>query len=598
MLSELGSKLAHPHNVGVVRMIHFLFTSLVAARVSEVPIPIPRSHLVPPPAPGTQVPGALSARFDALDLSWTSADLIAASEGLRARVPFYVYEWDDLSVAQLADGYARACSSIATKGFKHAGAFFFVQRLHAHAWRVPDPVDAALIVVPVVSSAYCGHNLTRLILDRASASPLWSARHGDHLFVSPGWDEAQPAGGDLAETALHPDGNGALWASFEIGMRMSNNGQVVPHLGVPYADRSARSGQPSSAADPSHAQRNVTLLFAGQMHSGREHRGYRTRQCLRERRDTLFVDPNMSYVLVDASPKKRKADCLPPCGALDWRRVTRAACQGTFNADVLLERSEFLLVVRGDTPSSNRMPHAFAYGAIPIIVSDSFFRAAAHFQCTVPYAHVAQQIGERQAKCDAGKAMRLVLDAWPMSRRRRARELMQHFARDIDWFAPGSRVVDNLLLEAAWLQRQLEPDVLRARNASAKVHVPCAFGSQLLVSRGPSSRELHAKLVARVRSHPARSSADFACATACNPAGVGVRRGGADDANDFPLDGPAGIGGPAGEQDGCRLDARDVPRAGALRHWHEEHERHARARKAREAAELEKWRRPVGNTAT
>jgi len=44
-----------------------------------------------------------------------------------------------------------------------------------------------------------------------------------------------------------------------------------------------------------------------------------------------------------------------------------------------LARSDFALMVRGDSPSSRRLYDALAYGAVPIIISDRLWHVAMPF---------------------------------------------------------------------------------------------------------------------------------------------------------------------------------------------------------------------------
>ena len=93
--------------------------------------------------------------------------------------------------------------------------------------------------------------------------------------------------------------------------------------------------------------------------------------------------------------------------------------------------------------------------ALPIIVSDQLFRVGLPFPCFVPYRRFLVEVPERQIHADAPRALLDVLNQTRQPRRRRMRETLSAMARDLLWDFPGSRVVDNVLLEAARLRGKL-----------------------------------------------------------------------------------------------------------------------------------------------
>lgn len=261
--------------------------------------------------------------------------------------------------------------------------------------------------------------------------------------------------------------------------------------------------EPDFAIDPS-ATRNITFFFGGQTHANPYHSGYYLRQCVRERAHTLFETPGLppSSVVIDTSTV---AHCVPRCPpALEWGSVTRIACQGRFGEERLIAgRSEFILALRGDRPGSNRVESSLAYGAIPILVSEAAFQVAVPFQCWLPWQHFSAHLGERRVKCNPGDALLHVLAEWPEVRRVRARELMAHFGRDVLWKANGSRVGENLLLEAAFL-RSTQPRRTGGRLLGPpKMPRPtCAFRSRLLydIDQSEVMRWVRYRPAANIRS--------------------------------------------------------------------------------------------------
>ena len=123
-----------------------------------------------------------------------------------------------------------------------------------------------------------------------------------------------------------------------------------------------------------------------------------------------------------------------------------------------MARARFALCPRGDTPTSTRPYDAIAYGAIPIIVSDHVWRMGMPFQCLVPYELMTMSIPEADIEQDASGALQRIVQQTTPATEKRMRKLLHHFRRDLLWRAEGSRVAENLLLEAARASTQWKPD--------------------------------------------------------------------------------------------------------------------------------------------
>ena len=116
-----------------------------------------------------------------------------------------------------------------------------------------------------------------------------------------------------------------------------------------------------------------------------------------------------------------------------------------------MHRTRFALCPRGDTPTSTRLYDAIACGSIPVIISEHAFKMGMPFQCLVPYDLFTIQLDEQNISQDAAGALHRLFSLWPREgeAEKRARSVLRHFRRDLLWRAKGSRVADNLLLEAA-----------------------------------------------------------------------------------------------------------------------------------------------------
>lgn len=143
--------------------------------------------------------------------------------------------------------------------------------------------------------------------------------------------------------------------------------------------------------------------------------------------------------------------CVPPCSSngVDLRTMTSGACYGKHDPGILMARTRFALCPRGDTPSSTRPYDAIASGAIPVIISDHVWRVGMPFQCLVPFELFTLTIDEARIATDAAGALRNLSGRMHPYAESRARVLMRHFRRDLLWRVRGSRVAENVLLDAA-----------------------------------------------------------------------------------------------------------------------------------------------------
>jgi len=209
---------------------------------------------------------------------------------------------------------------------------------------------------------------------------------------------------------------------------------VSPYLGEPDDDETASAT----------ARRDAKFIFAGGTSGGRP--GYYLRWALF--RDRRRVPPSTVLISADGPGWVNDSayESLPACGALD--RPVCVQCEGKFEPSILLG-SQFSLVLRGDSPTTQKFYDSVQYGAIPVIVSDLIFQVGLPFQCLVPYQLFTVEIPEAEWLVDAAAALTRVDARVSTGQRARMRRLMHHFRRDLLWSVNGSRVAENLLLTAA-----------------------------------------------------------------------------------------------------------------------------------------------------
>lgn len=158
---------------------------------------------------------------------------------------------------------------------------------------------------------------------------------------------------------------------------------------------------------------------------------------------------------LDASWKKAPdgtsgvARCVPRCTSDLLGANTGGACYGPYSVAEILPHARFSICARGDIPSSPRLYESIRYGAIPVLVSDAMWRVGLPFQCFVPYELMITSISESDIRRHAGRSLRTLRDSISPTMEHRMRSLTRHFRRDLLWNIPGSRVAENVLLEAS-----------------------------------------------------------------------------------------------------------------------------------------------------
>lgn len=435
----------------------------------EPAVPMPALYRPEPPpasmAHKERHKGSLSAAFPPLSSGWTAGELIKAWERLRATgpaVPFYIQDdaWGKRMDAAALIARFRRCKVVHTN--QYASDVHFLVQLERHRWRVARPSSARFIVVPaaigMAANSRCrAEGAVARALEYVQSTELWSRRRADYLFVALHWSVRPKAVPGLPESK---------WVGYRAG-KYSVGGHRQPWIMAPYND----AGFP--APPPLRTSRNVTFFFGGRTLAAANHPGYHVRDSLRQRRGTLFTTAGLpgNNIFVDVSGADRT---LPGCDPARLANATKYACRGRYDEAPLMRRSRFTINVRGDQPGTNRLERCVEHGSVCVAVSDRVYYVGESFQCFVPYEHMVAEAGEVAFKCNPGRSLLHVLHEWPLWRRQRARELMRHFARDILWRAPGSRVAENVLLEAAaTFAPSKEAAVLQGR-------VPCGFRNRLM----------------------------------------------------------------------------------------------------------------------
>ena len=115
-----------------------------------------------------------------------------------------------------------------------------------------------------------------------------------------------------------------------------------------------------------------------------------------------------------------------------------------FNLD-----SKFTLVIHGDTPSTSRLYDAISSGSIPIVISSDIYFQGLPFLTKVPYHLFSFFLNhDRSGETIVNQILDIVMST-PEHVLKDKLKLMREYVRDVSWNHPKSKVVENIMIEAA-----------------------------------------------------------------------------------------------------------------------------------------------------
>ena len=275
---------------------------------------------------------SISGRYRRNDPTWSAAEVIEQVEAAREnlRVPFYMYDGmvGGINFTVQTQHLIENCSGFVTtppgvvSGSQGSpvpaytkGDVFFIESLLTHPWRVMQPDDAQLIVIPIEVAQFVEHNCgyalpnettrashfsdgsntsgcqyeAKPMMEAVRTSPLYQARAADHVLVSFHWSsgiclQQQPLFADSQAGGLVPYFADALLATAE---RSEGNGPETSML--VRTDRNIVSPYPPDRLRGDDCRldtpRPVSFFFGGATQGRQEkHPGYYIRQKLFEDR--------------------------------------------------------------------------------------------------------------------------------------------------------------------------------------------------------------------------------------------------------------------------------------------------------------------------
>ena len=303
-------------------------------------------------------------------------------------VPFYLYSGGGF------DAFTSACDRhLFSKGVEVS----WLNRLGRHPWRVTDPDNAVVFVVPgIFSLPFQSETRCSRSVESMSNELLRALRASPHFHKNDARDHMLVVGYYKAESFLkHPDNGWATTlanmtvAPHVLGNRMKHVKCVVPagHQAAPQVN----------VVPPAISH---TLFFVGQA-VGPDY--YATRRAVLAPGAMRGVGEN-NHLVADVCNRQGTNGSYPICGSLEATQLD------TPNVGCCLEKrlpydsyiemfkgSNFSLNFRGADAGSSRTFDAIAMGVPQIIIADNFFSTYAPFQCTVPWRDFVYQVESEEA---------------------------------------------------------------------------------------------------------------------------------------------------------------------------------------------------------
>jgi len=352
-------------------------------------------------------------------------------------VPFYMYE---------PPSWNSACSPY---GLHHQNCypdFAFHRQLEDHPWRVQDRAEAKLFVVPAyVSGSLEGHcgdhaeNMRELARMMENSSSFRASQGRDHMISAFTWKAKPERLGDFEKYL-----RGMIVAHFE---RAGWPRTIV----VPYG--SIGAGREQIETLP-HAERQRKLFFIGRADC---RPAYYTRRLALQKLPHAY-EQSVLMALDEGLCQGTTRHDFPPCAVPG--RVSGCLTNRSFDTYASLGgRSNYSLVIHGDSPSTSRLYDGFEFDQVPVIISDGWRETAMPFADALPWDSMAVFIKQLDFESYPVRSMG---DAIASASDPSRLAVWQRVRPALDWSLDGTCVATATLLDAARRYLRLEglPELL------------------------------------------------------------------------------------------------------------------------------------------
>jgi len=356
-------------------------------------------------------------------------------------IPFYLYP---LKKFPSFWGENSMCNHAKRKNPKHDHAVFAWQTMMRHPWRVENPMEAQLAILPLSLDLWarggCGDqlNMTEVQTDLEKVleeSPIFPSVR--HLFIANDFKTKSIA--EEIQQILAPAG---IWVGQE--------GRGDCRTSLAYTSNYAYY---MSMRDPNHVEmphpqpfgskRIYSVHMVGQVD---ERKAYADRLALFQSKGAIPAP----YIISQQNPDVPVHKTLRICNSsLDTDRCL-AEISNRSGTQLAQELSNYTLCLRGDTLGSDRWMNAMAAGTALIQVADNRKKALEWlpFPKAVPWEEMVLTIKRKDYLRDPAKSIRHIIETTTEERLLELQRLSLYHTADLDWTAHHSRTLENLINEA------------------------------------------------------------------------------------------------------------------------------------------------------
>jgi hypothetical protein len=365
------------------------------------------------------------------------------------RIPFYMYSGGDFDV------FWDNCDHIMwSKGVELS----WLLRLREHPWRVKDPSEASLFVVPALFSIsqyslLFNESICRMPLDTMAERLYNALTVSPHYIRHDGADHIMVVSYFKAQLYLKKH---HLWFPVTQKLNLATHAVMNGYIPRPKGKCQLTVGhQPGNININNYPQSlspHRTLFFIGQaVHEP----WYRERRAAIE--NLGVIGQNNLIVASDCVKQKgtktHKAKLNLCQGGPDYREGATNCCLNEplayHNYLRQLVDTNFTLNIRGGDAGSSRTFDAILLGTPQIVISDAFLSHYAPFPCTVPWRKfVTMLVGPMKLFLkNPIELMTKTLEVG-IPRRNQMKAIQDSHRRDLLWNREGSLSANNLLVEA------------------------------------------------------------------------------------------------------------------------------------------------------
>ena len=351
---------------------------------------------------------------------------------------------------------------------KHDGYIYAIQAMKRHPWRTSNPYEAMLAILPLSVDVHARggcpglneYTILKELKEVLANSTIFPVIR--HVFIANDFKSKKFAA--TISSLLKPAG---IWAATE------NRGDCK--MSLPYTTNYASymsMRAPNSYHMPSPAPFGSNRTYSVNMVGKFDERvAYKERVALFTCKGEI---PN-SFIITSYKARKydkmiKKGFHLQFCQSRNDtnRCISRDNFPSRLDTQRAMEKSNYTLALRGDSPGGDRWFQAMVAGTalIQVLKSERTWDWLP-FPCAIPWRDFVLSIPRKQYMREPIKSVKELISNVTEKKLLKLQNLSIYYAADIDWMAHNSRVLENFLWEAYYIPcRDFEESICISNSAT------------------------------------------------------------------------------------------------------------------------------------